>query len=375
MSSQNITHHGIGPDPAYQSVASRAAWVPAESGDVLLVSRYDYLREEVERIVAAAGGSLRVVADPSEAASIWDDVGVVLVGSDVRDLPSRRRPPAVLLGLSSEGDGLWQLGAVLGAERVAVLPDAGPWLAAFLTRSRSPEPGGQVLGVTGGCGGAGASTAAIWLARSAAAHGIRTLLVDGDAWGGGLELSLAAEEVPGLRWPDLADARGSLDPGQLDDSLPVVGGFSFLSWPGTRERPAAVDPVAVAAVMDAARRGYELVVVDVGRGRDALRTFAWDCDRLLLVVPAQLKAAVAAARLLTELPPVETALVVRGHAGAALDAQLIADSVGLRLHSIMPEVRSAASAAELGRLLETGNLKAVRRFAASVLDLLEMEAQ
>ena len=78
-----------------------------------------------------------------------------------------------------------------------------------------------------------------------------------------------------------------------------------------------MEAATVGGVLDAARRGYELVVVDIGRGTEPLRTFAWDCDRILVVAPAQLKAAVASARLLQELPPVETALVVRGKAGAS----------------------------------------------------------
>jgi secretion/DNA translocation related CpaE-like protein len=343
------------------------------SGDVLLVSRRDYLRDEVERIVAASGGSLIVSDDAGEAAALWDEVGIVLLGSDIRELPPRRRPPAALLGMGDEDGSPWHLAAALGIERVALLPDAGPWLAEFLNRSRSPEPGGRVLGLIGGCGGAGATTAAIWLAQAAASNGVRTLLVDGDPWGGGLELALAAEEGPGLRWPDFSEANGSLDPLQLAEALPVAGGFSFLSWPGNRERHVPVDPSAAGAVMDAARRGYELVVVDIGRGRETMRMFAWDCDRLLIVSPAHLKAAVAAARLVHELPPVETALIIRGRTGAALDGQLIADSVGLRLEGAIPEVRSAAAAVELGRLLETGHRKAVRRFAASVLEVDEGE--
>jgi hypothetical protein len=106
---------------------------------------------------------------------------------------------------------------------------------------------------------------------------------------------------------------------------------------------------------------------------EPLRTFAWDCDRMLVVVPALLKAAVASARLLQELPPVDSALVIRGKAGAALDGTLIAESVGLPLHGVMPEVRGTAGAAELGRLLEHGKRRSVRRFAASVLDLLDDE--
>ncbi|ALV43978.1 hypothetical protein AU252_14475 [Pseudarthrobacter sulfonivorans] len=339
--------------------------------EVLLVTGYDFLQGEVERIVAAAGGQLRVVADVADAAKYWDAAAAVLVGSDVRELPPRRRAPAVLVGLNGEGDSLWHLATALGAERVAVLPDAAAWLAEYLSRARSPEAGGLVLGITGGCGGAGATTAAIWIAQAAAGLGVRVLLVDGDPWGGGLELALAAEETPGLRWPDLSDASGSIDPEQLADSLPVAGGFSFLSWPGSRDRQAPVDAATAGGVLDAARRGYELVVVDIGRGAEPVRMFAWDCDRILVVVPAQLKAAVATARLLHELPPVEAALLVRGKAGAALDAGLIADAVGLPVQGRVPELRGVTAAGENGRLLDVGKRRSVRHFAASVLDLLD----
>ncbi|GAA1777310.1 hypothetical protein GCM10009712_26260 [Pseudarthrobacter sulfonivorans] len=350
------------------------AWLPdSAAAEVLLVTGYDFLQGEVEQIVAAAGGQLRVVADVADAARYWDAAAAVLVGSDVRELPPRRRAPAVLVGLNGEGDSLWHLAAALGAERVAVLPDAAAWLAEYLSRSRSPEAGGLVLGITGGCGGAGATTAAIWIAQAAAGLGVRVLLVDGDPWGGGLELALAAEETPGLRWPDLAGASGSIDPEQLADSLPIVGGFSFLSWPGSRDRTAPVDATTAGGVLDAARRGYELVVVDIGRGAEPVQLFAWDCDRLLVVVPAQLKAAVATARLLHELPPVEAALLVRGKAGAALDGGLIADAVGLPVQGRVPELRGVTAAGENGRLLDLGKRRSVRHFAASVLDLLDGE--
>ncbi|MET4094051.1 septum site-determining protein Ssd [Arthrobacter sp. UYCu712] len=343
-------------------------WLPDEAAETLLVTGIEVLRNEVERIVAAAGGRLRTVQDVSEAAPFWDLAAAVLVGSDILDLPPRRRAPAVLVGLAGEGDSLWHLAAAIGAERVAVLPEAATWLAEYLSRSRSPEAGGLVLGVTGGCGGAGATTAAIWLAQAAARYGARVLLVDGDPWGGGLELALAAEDSDGLRWPDLAGASGSIDPYQLRDSLPEAGGFSFLSWPGNREQP-GVDAVSVSGVLDAARRAFELVVLDIGRGREVLRAFAWECDRMVLLAPAQLRAAVATARLLHELPPVETALVLRVKPGAALDEFHIAEAVGLRLHGIMPEVRGVAAATERGRLLESGQQRGVRRFAEALLDL------
>ncbi|MEE2567785.1 septum site-determining protein Ssd [Pseudarthrobacter sp. J64] len=346
-------------------------WLPGESGEILLVTAFDFLRNEVGRIVAAAGGQLRCVDDAVQASPYWDSAEAVLVGSDVRELPPRRRAPAVLVGTSGEGDGLWHLAASLGAERVAVLPDAAGWLAEHLARSRSPEAGGLVIGVTGGCGGAGASTAAIWLAQAAAGLGASALLIDGDPWGGGLELALAAEESAGLRWPDLAEASGSIDSEQLKQSLPVAGGFSFLSWPGSRDRPAVIPGETLAGVLDAARRGFEVVVVDVGRAPEQFQQFAWDCDRILIVIPPQLKAAVAAARLVQELPPVETGMLVRGRARTALDAAMVSEAVRLPIHGYIPEVRGTAAATEAGGLLDLGKRRSVRRFAVGVLDAVD----
>lgn len=372
MSRHQLTPSAAGPAASGGSPQSSGpdSWLPGNAAEVLLVTSSALLRGEVERIAAAAGAQLRVAADPAGSGRYWDGAGAVLVGSDIRELPPRRRAPAVLVGLDGEGDSLWHLAAALGAERVAVLPDAAAWLADHLSRSRAPEPGGAVLGVTGGCGGAGATTASLWLAQAAAGLGIRVLLVDGDPWGGGVELALAAEEEPGLRWPDLSDARGSIDSAQLSDALPVAGGFSFLSWPASREPAAAVAGSTTAGVLDAARRGYELVVVDIGRRTEPLQAFGWDCDRILVVVPAQLKAAVAAFRLLQEFPPVEASLLVRGKPGTALDGPLLSEAIGLPVLGRIPELRGVAGAMEAGRLLDMGNRRSVRSFAASVLDAL-----
>ncbi|MGP0224659.1 septum site-determining protein Ssd [Paenarthrobacter sp. NCHU4564] len=344
-------------------------WTPSGGADILLVTGNPHLEEEATRIVAAAGGNLRAVPDIGDAMHGWDHADAVLIGSDIREIPPHRQVPAILLGTAAEGDGLWKLAAAVGADRVAVLPEAAGWLAEHLSLSGSPEPGGSVLGLIGGSGGAGATTAAVWLAQAAASHGIRTLLIDGDPWGGGLELAVTADEPPGLRWPDFTGTRGSIDPSQFHDSLPVAGGFAFLSWPGTRAPVVTPDPAAVAAVMDAARRSFEAVVVDIGRSGDGLRTLAWDCDRTLLLTLAHLKPAVAASRILAELPPVDTALLVRDGKPAAMDADVIAGSLGLPLLGTVPGIRGVAAATEQGRLLELGRRKPVLAFAGEVLEL------
>ncbi|SEI39344.1 helicase/secretion neighborhood CpaE-like protein [Arthrobacter sp. yr096] len=344
-------------------------WLPQDAAGILLVSADPYLQEEAQRIVAAAGGNLRTAVDVSAAIHGWDSAAVVLVGSDIRELPPRRRAPTVLLGRASDGDGLWRLATALGAERVAVLPEAAAWLAEHLSMSGSPDPGGMVVGVVGGCGGAGVTTTAIWLAQAAAEQGISTMLIDGDRWGGGLELAVTADDIPGLRWPDFSETRGSIDPSQFRDSLPMAGGFAYLSWPGTREPVQSPDAGAVAAVMDAARRGFELILVDIGRSGEAIRTLAWDCDRMLLLATAHLASAVAAGRVLNELPPVDVRLMVRGSSTTSVDAALIAESLDLPLAGLIPEIKGVAVGTELGRLLELGRRKSVSRFANAVLEM------
>ena len=87
-----------------------------------------------------------------------------------------------------------------------------------------------MVGIVGGCGGAGASTLAMLVAAGAVKRGVRTLLVDGDPWGGGLCSALSADEVPGMHWPELLQASGAINPEQLAASLPYFAGLAVLSW-------------------------------------------------------------------------------------------------------------------------------------------------
>ena len=62
------------------------------------------------------------------------------------------------------------------------------------------------------------------------AAGLRAVLVDGDPLGGGIDLVLGGEDVPGVRWPDLAGARGRVPPADLAAALPEVDALHVLSW-------------------------------------------------------------------------------------------------------------------------------------------------
>ena len=64
---------------------------------------------------------------------------------------------------------------------------------------RNSSPLAQVIVVVGARGGAGASSLAVALAQSSAQEGKRTVLLDADELGGGIDLVLGAEGHRGVR--------------------------------------------------------------------------------------------------------------------------------------------------------------------------------
>lgn len=260
--------------------------------EAVLLAGDPTLTEDLTRLAAAAGCALRVVTEAGLLRADWDRWPVVLVAADrgrdlgVAALP--RREGVVLVGRDLEDPGVWQRAIEAGAEHVALLPDAEQWLvdrladAAFLDPAAAPA--GRCIGVIAGRGGAGGTVLACALALTGLRRGLRTTLVDADPLGGGIDLVLGAEDRPGLRWPDLTAARGRLPAGSLADALPTVGELVLLSW--DRDGEATVPVPAMAALMDAAQRSSDLVVVDLPRRLDAAAQWALGrCERVLLVVP------------------------------------------------------------------------------------------
>ena len=94
---------------------------------------------------------------------------------------------------------------------------------------RNGSPLAQVIVVVGARGGAGASSLAVALAHSSAQEGKRTVLLDADELGGGIDLVLGAEGHRGVRWSELAAVDGELPSQALFDALAVHRGVHFLS--------------------------------------------------------------------------------------------------------------------------------------------------
>ncbi|MFG2139019.1 septum site-determining protein Ssd [Streptomyces sp. NPDC048650] len=270
-----------------------------ERGLPLIVTQDERLLDDLLRLCAAAGVRPEVAHGPPVRGGAWKTAPLVIIGEDcaARWRGPGRREGVVLAGHDADDPALLRRAVALGAERVLALPDGERWLVDRIADAvEGVGPPARTVAVVGGCGGAGASTLACALAVTAARTGVRTLLVDGDPLGGGLDVLLGGEREKGLRWPAFCESRGRVAGGALAESLPRLHSLRVLSW--DRGGAGAAPPAAaVRAVLAAARRRGGAVVVDLPRQvDDAVAEALAQVDVGLLVVPAELRAVAAAQR-------------------------------------------------------------------------------
>lgn len=320
----------------------------------LLVTDDATLLDDVLRLAAAADVDVEVAHATAHARGSWTAAPLVLVGGDLaadmaRSKPDRRAG-VVLVGENSTSSDPWQQAVDLGAEHVAFLPEAESWLANRMADAAEGTGNeAHTLCVLGGRGGAGASTLAAALALTGARAETRTLLVDGDPLGGGIDLVLGSEDVRGSRWSDFLATRGRVSGPALRGALPQLGRLQVLSW--QRDESRAIPAPAMRSVLGAAQRGSDLVVLDLPRWLDeaseeALRR----CTAALLVVPAEVRATVAAARVsaCAARHAADLRAVVRGPAPSGLSASAIAESLGLPLAGEIRAENGLAAAVDRG---------------------------
>jgi secretion/DNA translocation related CpaE-like protein len=302
----------------------------------LVVTSDADLLDDLLRLAAAGGSEVEVAPDPAAARPRFAAARLVVVGVDQLEPCLRARLPRrarlVVVGRGELPDETWVLANRLGVMNVAALPEAEAWLVDRFAERLDAATGGRVLAVIGGRGGAGASILAGGLAVTSVKAGHRTLLVDGDPLGGGLDLLLGWENIEGVRWPALADAEGRVDPPALLEALPHRGDLVVLSF--DREQMPAVPTEAMAATLDAGRRGRDVIVADLPRHLDDAAALALQtADRTVLIVPAELRATAAAVRVAraVRLHCEDVTVVVRGPAPGKLRARDVAKALGLPL--------------------------------------------
>jgi cellulose biosynthesis protein BcsQ len=175
--------------------------------------------------------------------------------------------------------------------------------------------------VFGGCGGAGASTLAAGLARSALHSGHAVVLVDADPLGGGLETILADD----------------LSPGRHSSEGAVEGsGLSLLTC--ARPDGTPIPPESMAQALCAVAPEGELMIVDLPRSlSDSTRLAAACATHTLLIAPVTERVLISARRLLDQLGSLgpRPGLVARLPSRDLLSPQRIAEHLKLPLQGVL----------------------------------------
>lgn len=341
-------------------------------GGPMIVTEDADLLDDLLRLCAAAGAVPEVRHGPPQERGCWERAPLILVGDDAasrcRGVPRRRG--VMLVGRDQDDPEVWRSAVEVGAEYVLRLPDSEGWLVDQI--ANAAEGVGRsalTVGVLGGRGGSGASTLACALAVTAARSGRRTMLIDGDPLGGGIDVLLGGEESEGLRWPDFARSKGRLGGGALEESLPALHGLRVLSW--GRGEATTVPPQAMQSVLAAARRLGGVVVVDLPRRVDeGVAEALAQLDVGLLVVPGELRAVAAAQRMAAAAGAVldDLRVVARGPYAAGLDEEWVAHALGLPLVGDLP-MEPGLSAAQDSGLPPGGNSRgALARFCKEFWD-------
>lgn len=315
----------------------------------LIVSRDETLLDELLRLAAAAGITPEVAHDGGTALRAWSAAPLVLLGADLADEVARtsptRRPRVHVVAWGQVPDELFRAALAVGAEGVVELPRSEAWVVETLTDlgDAAPAPG-QVVGLVGGAGGAGATTFACALAQEAARSG-PALVVDADPLGPGADRILGLDDLDGIRWEALCRTTGRLSARSLREAVPRRGDLGVLTWHAGASD--GLQPFAVREALSAARRGHDLVAVDLPRGVDPLvDEVVSRCDRVLVLVVPTMAGVTAAARLCARFAdPARLRLVVRG---GGIEPARIARVTGVPVLVSMAEQRGLEESIDLG---------------------------
>ncbi|MGW4485962.1 septum site-determining protein Ssd [Amycolatopsis sp. NPDC004368] len=316
----------------------------------LVVATEGAVLDEILRVAAVAGCDLDRAPDLTVARSRWTRAPLVVVEEDAaaEEVHLPRRDGVLVVAKGAAGVDTWRHAALVGATRVLTLPDDESDLTlAFADASDAPaDHPGPILAFVGGRGGAGASV----LAAATAVESARTapsLLVDCDPLGGGLDLPLGLENTPGHRWPDVR-LSGRVALASLVAALPRRGPLPVLACGRTGPGP---DPRSLSAIVTAGRRSGHTVICDLPRHLDegALAVVS-SADLVVLVVPVEFRACMAAKQVLERLTPHtdHLAIVASGHSRAGAPPSRTTALLGPPLLTSLPPERRVAATLETG---------------------------
>ena len=372
---------------------------PAAAPQALLVTGNEALYEDVALIAAVA--SIRLQRCTRWADAPATEYAVVMCSVDALPFPAKAQGPVLLIGsageLSAAGElspageasgrsaaqSLWSVAAQHSALWPVPLPAAEAWLSEHMGSRASALAEGAAIAVSGSVGGAGASTVGYLLTAALAARSVSVVLVDADAgWGSGVSgLLHGTRQTPAgqgwLGWEEVSALGEEIAAAQLAASLPRVDGIHVLTRkPGARAAhsvpgslPGSSWAENVVAAVRAARRAFDVVVIDVGRRHDVLSMLSDTVDHLLIVTPGTPRGVLCANETLAMAGDMPASAVINAASAADWEAAEVSRALGgLRVLAELPRQRWLGGA---GRISEAYDILRARRGARIVDDLVQ----
>ncbi|RNE49011.1 septum site-determining protein Ssd [Corynebacterium alimapuense] len=316
---------------------------PASDQAYILVAVGDpVLHPEATHVAAATGFGVIDTADPREISRLHSRAHAILFDAETAaHIATLTRRPSLFLLAADPGPLDWRAALSCHAEQAYLLPAQAAELLSALGHAAMPraeprtdEPSaawtatGTLIAVTGAVGGAGTSTLAAAIAREAA-HDHEVTLIDGVDNSGGLDLLLGLEETPGARWPDLRLGEGLIAAEDLRAALPASSdGIAVLSTArSTLADPFRLDHRSLRPVLDCLREFSGVTVIDLPPGGHVGEETIIDaCDLAVLLIPAEVRPAAAAARIVADLRKSRTTLlgIARHRGWSGLDEKDLA---------------------------------------------------
>ncbi|PRX64662.1 secretion/DNA translocation related CpaE-like protein [Nonomuraea fuscirosea] len=340
----------------------------------LVITEDHALLDDLVRIAAAAGAQLDVAHVPAHARPFWNLAPLVAIGADQADAVAATSPPTrdqvLLVTRDLEDQDSWRKCVAVGAQSVIALPADERRLVDLFADAMDPDPrSGSVICVIGGRGGAGASVLAACLALRASADHLRTLLVDADRLGGGIDALLGHEEAPGARWGDLVAREGRINASALQAALPAFGDLAVLSF--HRGEVPAIPAQAMRSVLEAGRRGFDLVVVDLPRHLDEAAIEALTrAKTTLTVATADVRGVLSTVQILSEVRK-HTADVRAVLRPGVVDDDTVMISLGIPSAGTLPDQPRLTATLNRGELPRLGPRTVLGALCTSLLrDLL-----
>jgi hypothetical protein len=178
----------------------------------------------------------------------------------------------------------------------------------------------------------------------AALAGLGAACLDGDRLGGGLDVTLGIEQERGVRWPDLAAARGRIDGPELLRRLPSVDGVCVLSF--DRARDVSLPAEVLAEVLGAFSLAVDVLVIDLPRpDHEVFAALAPSVDSMVLLAGSGIcdlaGASAIAEHLIRACPDVWLCLRTSGKGSHFADT--VAGALDLPLLAVVREEPSLAA--------------------------------